>query len=238
MSQTAYNFNMATAFAGMKADSRFDLVESAAAFLAIPFGRAVASEAGEEDVHIPVRDVTVLTFSGDFGASNVITVTVNGVACAPITYAVAHANTATALLAAIAAHPAVTSASKNGAGRIYTIETKAVAASSSALVVGGATVTATAEELTGMDEVFRGISLHRHNETGAYVKKDIVDVLRQGVVWVETAVAVTADDPVYVDMAGGLGKFTNSSTNNLATGGKFRSTVGGAGLAKVEINLP
>lgn len=238
MSQTAYNFNMATAFAGMKADARFDLVESAAAFLGIPFGRAVASEAGEEDVHIPVRDVAKTTFSTDFITGNIITFTINGVASAPITFGTDHATTATALLAALNAMTGVV-ATKNGAGLIYTIETKGVAVTADAVVTGGATQpTDTTEYLTGMDEIFRGISLHRHNETGAYVKNDIVDVLRQGVVWVDTAVAVTADDDAYVDMAGGLGKFTNVSTNNMATGGKFRSTVGAAGLAKVEINLP
>jgi hypothetical protein len=236
--QTSYNFNMGTAFAGMKADSRYDLVESALAFLAINFGRAVASEAGETDVHIPVLDVSVVTFSADFSAANVITVTVNGVAAAPITYGTSHAATATALLAAIAAHPAVTSSSKDSAGRVYTIETKGLAITASAIVAGGSTVTVTTSVLTGVDEVFRGISLHRHNETGAYVKNDVIDVLRQGQAWVDTAVAVTADDTAYVDMAGGLGKFTNVSTNNLATGGKFRSTVGTAGLAVVEINLP
>jgi len=67
---------------------------------------------------------------------------------------------------------------------------------------------------------------------------DAVNTIRQGQVWVETSAAVTADSDAYVDVAGGIGKFTSSSSGNLATGGKFRSTTAGAGLAKLEINLP
>ncbi len=56
--------------------------------------------------------------------------------------------------------------------------------------------------------------------------------------WVETGVAVTIDEDAYVDVAiGGIGKFTNVSASNLATGGKFRSTVAAAGLALLEIDL-
>ena len=46
MSQTSYDRNMAEAFAGMKCDSRFDLVETVLADKAVYFGRAVAGEAG------------------------------------------------------------------------------------------------------------------------------------------------------------------------------------------------
>jgi hypothetical protein len=238
MAQLSYSASMATAFAGMKADSRFDLVESAVAYLAVAFGRAVANEPGSDDVHIPVLDVSKVTFSADFSSSNVITVTINGVACSPVTYASNHATTATALLAAIAAHPAVTASSKNSAGRIYTIETKGIAISASGIVAGGSAVTVTAEQLTGANDVFRGISIHRHNELGLYSAKEVIDIMRQGEIWVDTAVQVTSDETAYVDMAGGVGKFTNVSTNNMATGGKFRSSNTGAGLAKVEINLP
>lgn len=243
MSQTSYNILMGQSFAGMKADARYDVVESALAYLAINFGRAVSSLAGEADVHMPMIDQQTLTFSADFSASNVITVTVNGVACTAITYGTSHAATATALLAAIAAHPAVTSVSKNGAGRIYTINTKGVACVSSGVVVGGSTVTATAVNIYSNDP-FRGIALHRHKQQSSivpdagYLANEVVDVLRVGKAWVETSVAVTADDKAYVDLAGGIGKFTNVSTNNMNTGGYFRSTNTGAGLALLEINIP
>ncbi len=86
--------------------------------------------------------------------------------------------------------------------------------------------------------VFRGIALHIHNEARKYEEKDTVSVLRKGMAWVETGVAVTIDEDAYVDVAiGGIGKFTNVSASNLATGGKFRSTVAAAGLALLEIDL-
>jgi hypothetical protein len=86
--------------------------------------------------------------------------------------------------------------------------------------------------------VFRGVALHIHNEARKYEEKDTVSVLRKGLVWVETGVAVTIDEPAYVDVAiGGIGKFTNVSASNLATGGTFRSSVAAAGLALLEIDL-
>lgn len=46
MPQTSYSLNQGVSFAGMKADSRFDTVESFIAEGIIPFGRALGAEAG------------------------------------------------------------------------------------------------------------------------------------------------------------------------------------------------
>ncbi len=245
MSQTAYNLTMPKAFAGMKGDSRFDLVESAVAFLAVAFGRAVAAKPTEKDVHVAVRDISTLTFSGDFVSLNVINLTVNGTPIAPVTFATDHATTATALLAAINLLPGVV-ATKSTNGRVYTITTKGVVITTSAVVTAGVgQVTASADYVTPQNDIFRGISIHRNVELGVvvagqafYRAGEVVDVLRRGLVWIEAGVAVNADEVAYVDMAGGLGKFTNVSTNNLVTGGYFRSSVAVAGLAQIEINLP
>lgn len=102
-------------------------------------------------------------------------------------------------------------------------------------------------------DTFRGVSVHEHVEKDAsgnaqYADEKMVSVLRKGliVVVVETTVAAPAiDDDAYVNTAVGgaeLGRFTEVSTGNIATGGKFRK-VGltgpdGEALALVEINLP
>lgn len=242
MSQTSYGTSMATGFAGLLATAEFREVESSAAQVAIPFGRAVAADPGDVNkVHLPVRDVGTITNDADFSADNVITVTINGVACAPVTYGTSHAATCTALLAAIQANAQVTSASKSANGRVWTIESSGISITSLNMTISGGTYGGSApayDFITPQNDVFRGISVHRNNVAAQYSVNDIVDVLRKGRIWVETAVAVTADDTAYVDIANGLGKLTNVSTNNLATGGKFRSTVGSAGLAVLEINLP
>jgi hypothetical protein len=82
------------------------------------------------------------------------------------------------------------------------------------------------------------VSVHRNNEAGEYSTNEVVDILRKGRIWVETSEAVEADDTAYVDLAAGNGKFCDTSTNNLATGGKFKTSVATAGLAVLEINLP
>lgn len=103
---------------------------------------------------------------------------------------------------------------------------------------------------------FMGISLFTHKQvqgidmaasmgdqysTGAeYRDKDTVNVLRRGRVYVEVTAEVTAGEDAYVDVltTGEEGKFTNVATNNLATGGTFRSGADVGELAIVEINLP
>lgn len=249
MSQTAYNLNMGQSFAGMKADSRFDLVESFLADQIIYFGRAAAAEAGNvTTVHIPTKDVCVLLFDADFVTANTVTITVNGNATAAVPFNTDHDTTVDDVKAAIEGLTGVSSVTLTDVtnNREFTIETAGLEITVSEAVAGGASQ-ATGTPTYSSDDIFRGIAIHTHKApvaqtSGAgdakYAINDAVNVLRQGAVWVETDVAVTADETAYVSVAAGLGKFTNVSSANLATGGKFRSTVATAGLAILEINLP
>jgi len=77
--------------------------------------------------------------------------------------------------------------------------------------------------------------------TGAeYRDGDAVNVLRRGRVYAEVTANVSAGEDAYVDVltSGEEGKFTNVSTDNLATGGVFRSSASTGELAVVEVNLP
>jgi hypothetical protein len=106
-------------------------------------------------------------------------------------------------------------------------------------------------------DVFAGIAVFTHKQvqgidlsvsagselsTGAeYRDKDTVNVLRRGRVYVElTEDGVSAGDTAYIDVTtvGEEGKWTSVSTDNLATGGVFRTGGDTGDLAIVEINLP
>lgn len=118
-------------------------------------------------------------------------------------------------------------------------------------------------EVAGADtDTFAGIAVFTHAQTqgidqsaalgeqystGAeYRDGDTVSVLRRGRVWVElTEDDVSPGDAAYVDVVteGEEGKFTNQeddgdTTDNLATGGVFRTGGSTGDLAIVEINLP
>ena len=178
-------------------------------------------------------------FDGDFVTGNLITITVNGEATAAVPFNSDHDTTSADVLAAIQGLSTVDSASiSDGAvNREFTIESIGDVIAVSETVTGGAgQVTGT--PTFSSDDIFRGISLHTHKEDGNYAINDAVSVMRQGTAWVDTGVAVVADEAAYVDIVGALGKFTNVSAGNLATDGFFRSTNSGAGLAKLEINKP
>lgn len=241
MSQLSYSETQAAFFAGMKADSRFDEVESKQAAEQIVFGRAVAAEPGNVDsVVLPKNDNATLLFDADFVTSNTIDLKVNGVAIAQVTFATDHDTTAGLVRDAIAALTGVTCILDplDANNRTFLIETDGVIIAVTDVVVAAGASQAGSTVTLSADDVFRGISLHVNNEAGKYLITDMVSVGRKVIAIVETGVAVVADEAAYVDLSGAIGKFTNVSTNNMATGGFFRSTVAAAGLAALQINLP
>jgi hypothetical protein len=96
---------------------------------------------------------------------------------------------------------------------------------------------------TASGDRFRGIAKHTHKEIvnglARYEATEAVPVLKRGTICVEVNEAVTVDAPAYLVATGtDAGKFCDTATNNIATGGVFRTATTGAGLAKLEINLP
>jgi hypothetical protein len=235
---------MAEAFAGLKVDSRFDHVETGQASVAIPFGYPVGAEAGNlTQVAKFSKDNCSLLYDADFVTGNLINGTVNGVAWTEVPFDTDQATTLTNLIAAVNALDGVTATA--GAARTVLIEMDDGSQITVTTVVTGGASQAVGTPTYSSDNVFRGIALHKHQQqlsvgvqTAQYAVGEPVSVLRQGAAWGECSVAVTADEDAYVDIAAGTGKFTNVSTDNVATGGKFRSTLAAAGIAKVEINLP
>jgi len=98
--------------------------------------------------------------------------------------------------------------------------------------------------------LFQGISLHKHKEPSgigledaAYKDTDSVSVMTQGAVWcpIEDSNAPSVDDDVYINVAIGgaeLGKVTDVSAGNIATGGVFKQIDSVNKLALVIINRP
>ncbi len=115
-------------------------------------------------------------------------------------------------------------------------------------VVIGADASATVKLPTSTGQGFRGIALHEQAQMQSiggsavsYAQYDVVNVLRRGLVWVATAGTVAADDAAYFIVSGGTaGKLSNvdDGTTDPIYSGVFRSSVTGAGLALLEINLP
>ena len=247
MAQTSYSNLSGVSFAGQLADSADNHIESGIASAVLNHGCGVAASANDTvNVHMPTKNKCVITLDADFSADNVITVTVNGVACSAVTYASSQAVTSAAVLAAIQANAGVLSASVSANGRVYTLKTTGAEADVSIDITGG-TYAGTYPVVAiaySCDDVFRGVVVYRAREMSGlgvaqgYAAKDVVDILRKGRIWVEVSEAVEADDAAYVDVVNGEGKFCDTSSNNLATGGVFRSATTGAGLAILEINLP
>lgn len=236
--QTSYSLEQSEAYLGMKADAGVGYVESSIALSAQEFGVAVGCPTGELNwVRTPKKNVATLTVSTDFIASNSTIVTVNGVSTAAVVYASSHANTASLLLAAIQGLSTVLSATKDTAGLVYTVVLLDAVASASAVTTLGSSQPTWSIAYSG-NSVFRGIALHTHKVDGKYAANDAVNVARKGIVWVKVSGAVAKDATAYVDLGAADGSFTSTSSNNLATGGVFKSTTSGAGMAKLEINLP
>jgi len=235
MSQTAYSLEHNIAYAGMQADSGIDYDVSRTAEGVIGFGLgAVAGTDAEEQVRLPLFETSSVTYGSDFGASNVISFTVNGVSISPVTYASSHAATLTALVAAVNGLTGVTAT--NPSGRVVKVVVSGVDNVSTTSVAGGSAVTSAV--VTSSSDVVRGISVAILNQTtGNYTDTNIVTVKRRGAIWVQTdGSGVTVDGSVYIDTDG---KFTDSTTDSLAVSGasyvKYDSTTE---LALVEINIP
>lgn len=254
MSQTSYNQDQPEAFAGMKADSGFDRVESFLAEGAIGFGLGLVAGDSEDEVRLPFANQSILSIDADLITLNSTIATVNGNSTIAVVFASDHETTMAALAVQIATLTGVLSATYSGAGRDIVILGDKVAVTSSAVTTAGATQGAWTEAVSSTG-VFRGISLHQHVEkvigTGVaeYLDHEAVSVFRQGVVWMRQETSdvgtLAVDDLVFANLVitgAEIGRVTSVSTNNLSipTGvcRKLSVDPDGFGIAKIEVNIP
>jgi len=256
MPQLAYTNTMTQAFAGMKADARFDEVESFQAVSALGFGLGVVrgNAYPESQARLPNVNRVVLTDNAGTFTAGAIAATVNGVVVSTA-WGTDKDTTMTAFAAALAANVSIDTAVYSSGSHTITITANSDIELTITTDVTGVTGTMiiSTNVATSLD-IVRGISLQTHQDNrtmpvlGAstfvatgYLANDPVNVLRKGMAWVEVADAVVENAAVYLITTGAdKGKFTDDTTspNILVPTGVFRSATSGAGIAKVEINIP
>ena len=256
MPQLSYSNDQGEAFAGMKADSRFDEVESFQTLDALDFGvGVVAGEANPAtECRLPDTNKVVITDNAGTWTAGDVVATVNGTDVTE-SFDTDKDTSMTNLAASIQALATVSSAAYVAGSHTITVLAANDVSLTITVDVSGITGTMTISSITGTcEDTVRGIALHSHqtNRTiptlnassytaAGYVATDPVNVLRKGVAWVNVADAVVIDSAAYLITAGSdIGKFTDdSSSPNIAVPtGVFRSATSGAGIAKLEINIP
>lgn len=263
MSQTTYNADPDTAFAGMPVDAASDeTLDTGFAIENLDFGVAAIrsdNSATPQGVRIARQNQALIVFSADLITANVINVTINGAAISPVTFATSHAATMAAVGAAIVAAlaalatPITATATVNGASN-RTLQIDAIDASlsvTSAVVTAGASqaTTTLTNQTSDLAKDFQGIVRQtsipprRTDGLNGYGITDSVPVVRQGRIWVPISHDVAEGDAVYIDyQSGHEGQFTNQSTapNVSIPNALFRGTyvASGLSLAPLEVNLP
>lgn len=259
--QTTYSINQSAAVQGMLvSDSLPRTVESCLAKEAITVGTGVVKVIGKDDqVRLAASNTGLITFAGDLITANVVNLKVNGSAIAPVTFLTDHATTMGLLAVAIAALTTYVSTCTVSAARVLTVN----GIDDTDIAVTDIVVTAGATQTTGTfaagtrDTTLVGVALLTQALEGglpgtttapAYPAKSVVNVLRQGYVWVYSETAFNPDtDTLYMRWQdGGAGKAvgqfrntTDSSTCYAVPGNfKVRSTLGAAGLMVLELNKP
>jgi len=248
--QTAYDFAPAKGFPGMKADSRFDLVETRILSEAVVPGRGVVKTYGSDTgARLPKSNQSVITDNADtFTAGDIVT-TVNGTAITTAS-GTDKDTTMTAHAAAIQAGVAgVYSAVYAASTHTITIKTRNLDLVTT-VDVSGITGDMTATVATSsLDSVLEGIVLNGGNLVQdanglvSYSANDPVSVLRVGASYVTPEEDVTSDDAVYLRVVangaskpiGGFGKSADSGKCVAVSNARFVEGGLTTGVAKIEI---
>jgi len=246
--QLDYNKEMDTAFDGMTADSyqNRNVISRAIEFAAVAFGLGLVK--GTDPVKqaaLPFKSRATLLFDADFVTANTIDLDVNGVSITQVPFNTDHDTTAADLVTAIEALTGVSCVLDSGDvnNRTFLIDAPGTDVVVDNVVVASGASQAGSTVTYSSTGVFVGIAGHEHRqatEAGVanYPVGSACNVVNEGKIWVPTTVAVVEGETAYV-IAGGtdVGKFTNVSSGNIATGGVFKNTVTAAGRAIVKIRL-
>ncbi len=257
--QLAYNINMGVANPGMIADAAFDMIESFQAFEVLDIGLGIIKRAGYDLVgRLPKANKSTLVFSGDLVTSNVINMSVNGVAMSPVTFASTHLNTMNLIIAALEAITAQVSdayldaADTNNRTLIIKSVDGLDCIVTGAVVTGGAGQ-ATIVVTTGTFDTLEGIAVStmaKEETLGTLLVQfkvgEAIPVMRKGKIYVVPETNVASGDPLYCRFLGdGATKFaghfrndSDSSTAFIVSYAMFKTTALAGSPAIVEINLP
>lgn len=260
MPQTAYNFLMNVGSAGELYDIGFNNVLTPVATEDIPVGLGTAKVIGQDyQVRLPHQDIVSVTESTALVAGNSTVVTLNGIALAPVVYAISNANTLSLIAAQIAAQPNIASAVSNGVDTITIVAVQGYAVSATFVTTVGIVPTWTSTYSN--DNVFYGVAVYIQNKqnllgaqgsNGAspYFSGDAVPVLTRGRIYVEIEAgsSVSSDGPVYWrfvptlanPQVGGFRGDSDGGTALLISSSQVRwiTSASGGNLAVLEINQP
>ena len=187
-------------------------------------------------------DTATITASGSFtGSDTAIIVTLNGVALSSIGYASSSLATGNAVAAAILAALIITNpratVAFNDSAHTFTIISPGIDVTATLASSGGVTAT-TAYTSSAIFMGIAGFTQQSLRDTaGGYRQNQAMNSAFFGFIYVQTSVAVNDGQPAFVIYAPGAtqGQFTNVPTNNMPTHAIFRTTLTGAGIAKLEL---
>lgn len=259
MPQLSYPFLMEVGSVGLLADSGFRNVLSPRAFENFNTGLGLAKVIGQDYVvRLPESNLSTIVLSGDLITANVINVSVNGVALAPITFATSHLATMNAIAAAILAQPNIASAVVGGAGNhtltVTSTEGNVAIVNSFVVTLGASQATATITNTT--QDTFYGVGARTQNKPNPlnpagsfgnpiYLQGDCVSLLTKGRIYVAAEQTVTSDSPVYWRFAanglllpGGFRGDSDSGRAIVIPGARYTVGATSGALATLEINLP
>jgi hypothetical protein len=258
--QTAYNFLMTIGNPGEAYDIGFnDWLTPVASVENIPIGVGVAKVIGQDyQVRLPHQDIVAVTENIPLVIANVLQITLNGIALAPVVWAGSNAATLAAAALLISAQPNIASAVSNGIDTITIQASQGFAVSVTFTVTAGPPMVFT--NVFTNDNVFYGVAAFIQNKmnlfapnvgsTGPspYFVGDPVPVMDKGRIYVTTETTVTSDSPVYWRIIPTVpnpqvGSFRGDSDGGnaiLLSNSIVRWVVGASagGIAVLQINQP
>ncbi len=211
----------------------------AAGVAALNFGLGVVRDV-LGGIRLPVQNVSLITFVGDFVTSNVINLKLNGVAMSPVTFTTDTDTTLGLIATAIEAMDDVDTAVIDTSARtiLVTMTSGVVVVISNIVVTAGAGQTTGSATYTSTDK-FVGQPVYdpmRVSGTGFLPYFDIAVATATQGIWVYVSEDVVKGDAAYLDPSDGT--YTNVAAGNIPTGGQFNTDAADGELAVVILNQP
>lgn len=185
----------------------------------IEFGAPVMAYIGDDnkEVYPVILDTNKIVFDADFDGSDALSITVNGVESATVTYTSSHANTMNLLVAALQALTGVdvyeAATAEDANNRTIYVRTKGLACTASVTekvaTIPGDTITAET------DQVFLGIASYTAKNlstanTALYEQYEDANILEYGVIYALSTGTIAGFSALYMSVTAGatLGRQT------------------------------
>lgn len=215
----------------------------------IQFGAPVMAYLGDvnKEVYPMILDTAKVVFDADFDGTDALSITVNGVESATVTYATSHANTMNLLVAALQALTGVTvyeaDATEDANNRTLYIRTKGatctVSVTEKVATIPGSTIT------YETDQVFLGIAMHTQKNlstanTALYEQYEMANILEYGTIYALSTGTIQALQALYMSVTAGatLGRQTATAGKTVGTVAKADNTVvqTSTTITKIEVH--